>query len=142
MRKVGGSLHQCLWFLQLALDSFFMRGDSFRSFCVCLHCAAQSCYHMHVCSTSRMIFLCKAECAVEHVCSSTVLAVLCTSIFPRHVVVLVFNAGMCCRAYAFARAEMFSFVSHSEKQAHFEGHYLAPLFGPTFGTQRKSPGCA
>ena len=32
------------------------------------------------------------------------LAVLCNSICPRHVVVLVFNVGMCCRAYAFARA--------------------------------------
>ena len=32
-------------------------------------------------------------------------------------------------------------LSHSEKQAHFESYFLAPLFGPTFGTERKSPGC-
>ena len=46
--------------------------------------------------------------------SSIVPAVLCNSIFPRHVVVLVFNAGMCCRTYGFARAEMFSFVTQRE----------------------------
>jgi len=29
-----------------------------------------------------------------------------------------------------------------QKRGQFEGHFLAPLFGPTFGTQRKSPDCA
>ena len=67
VRKVGGSLHQCLRFLQLALEHFFMLADSFRYFRICLHGAVQSCYHMHVCSTSRMIFSCKAECAVERI---------------------------------------------------------------------------
>ena len=46
--------------------------------------------------------------------SSTLLAVLCASILSRHVVVLVFNAGTCRRAYAFARAEKFSLVSQRE----------------------------
>ena len=113
MRKVGGSLHQCFEVSSASVGQFLYVGGSVSIFSYLLAWRS-SVLLSHACMLDvAHDFLVQGRmCGGTY--SSTVLAVLCNSIFPRHVVVLVFNAGMCCRTYAFARAEMFSSVTQRE----------------------------
>ena len=78
------------------VGKFLCVGESFRCFCTYLHGAVQSCFS-HAClfDVAHVVFVHGRMCCGTY--SLIVLAVLCNSIFPCQVLVLVFNVGMCCR---------------------------------------------